>query len=229
MRRRAKGGDAVTRRAHGRAADDRRRRAAALALAVTAAAVLALRPGTALAQEPLEEPPMAESPRQFHLAVTAGALSWSEGDGPAVDGGALVGLDVERLLTSYASVRLAGAYGATSVTGTGGSADVNAAVFELTLTGRAALPSLRRTGIVPFAGVGIGSVVFDPEVAGLPTRSQNALSYGLGLEARPLPRIGFRAEWKHYTVKLENLFEPTDRTGSDRDADRFQASVFWTF
>lgn len=238
MRSRAEGGGAATRRphgravsrrGHGRAAGGRPRRAAGLALALTAAAALALRPGTAAAQEPPEEPPMAESPRQFHLAVTAGALTWSDGDGPAVDGGALLGLDVERLLTPYASVRLAGAHGSTTVTGPDGSADVNAAVFELTLAGRAALPALRRAGIVPFAGVGIGSVVFDPDVAGLPTRSQNALSYGLGLEARPLPRIGVRAEWKHYAVELENLFEPTDRTGSDRDADRFQASVFWTF
>lgn len=227
MRRRPERGGSADRREHRPAPGGLARRAVVLALAATA--TLATRPGTVLAQEPPEEPPMAESPRQFHLAVTAGALSWSDGDGPAVDGGALVGLDVERLLTPYASVRLAGAYGATSVTGPAGSADVNAAVFELTLTGRAAIPALRRAGIVPFAGVGIGSVVFDPEVAELPTRSQNAFSYGLGLEARPLPRIGVRAEWKHYDVELEDLFEPTDRTGSDRDADRFQASVFWTF
>lgn len=210
--------------------EDRTARGAArLAAAVAVILVAALRPGPVVGQEELDVPAMAESPRQFHLSATMGALSWSDGPGPAVDGSALFGLDVERLLTPYASVRLAGAHGSTSATGPDGTAGVNVVLFELGVTGRVAVSSLRRAGVVPFVSAGIGSIVFDPEAEDLTTRSQNALSYGAGVEARPMRRIGFRAEWKHYDARLENLFDPTDRTGSTRDADRFQASVFWTF
>lgn len=206
-----------------------------LAVAAAAGLIAALGPGPLGAQEEeLDVPAMAESPRQFHLGASVAALSWSNPDSPTavdpeVDGGALVGLDVERLLTRFASIRLAGAYGSTTVTAPGGSASVNTALFELSLHGRLALASLREVGVVPYAGVGIGSVVFDPEAQDLATNSQNTFSYGGGLEVQPLPRIGFRAEWKHHAVELENLFDPTDRTGRDRDADRFQASVFWAF
>ena len=205
------------------------RAAAALALALAALAPAASAAGQETEEE-LDVPPMAETPRQFRLSITGSGLTWDDDPGLSVDGTALFGIDVERLLTRFASVRLAGSYGSTSVTGPdGATASVNAGVAELSLAGRLALPSLRRAGVVPFAGVGVGSVVFDPELGDLPTRSQNTLVYGGGLEAQPFPRIGFRAEWKHYAAELENLFEPTDRTGSDRDGDRFQASVFWTF
>lgn len=202
----------------------------ALRLAAAAAVVLAaaLRPTAAVGQEELDVPAMAESPRQFHLGLTAGGMTWAD-DALAIDGTALFGLDVERLLARWASVRLAGAYGSTTVSGPERAVPVNAAVFEVGFTFRAALASLRRAHVVPFAAFSLGSVVFDPEAADLATRSQNALSYGAGVEFLPLPRIGFRAEWRRYEVEIENLFEPIDRTGTSRHGDRIQASIFWTF
>lgn len=221
-------------RGHGPRSGAVARRARRLAvLAAGLAVVLATGPLGAQEEE-LDVPAMAESPRQFHLGASVAVLSWSNPASPAttdpdVDGGALVGLDVERLLTRFASIRLSGAYGSTTVSAPAGSVDVNTALFELSLHGRLALSSLREVGVVPYAGLGIGSVVFDPVAEDLTTNSQNSLSYGGGLEVRALPRIGFRAEWKHHAVELENLFDPTDRTGRDRNADRFQASVYWTF
>lgn len=186
-------------------------------------------PGPSGPPDEPEAPAMAEAPRQFHLGLTASALSWSDAAGPTPDASGLVGVELERLLVRFASVRLGGAYGTSTVAGAPGAVDVNAALFEVGLTGRLDLGPMREAGVVPSAGLGIGSVVFDPVAADLPTRSQNAFFYGAGIEARPLPRIGVRAEWRRYRVEMENVFEPTDRTGSDRDADRFQASVFWTF
>lgn len=205
----------------------RGRRAALAAVALSLAAALAAPPATARAQG--EEGYLVDAPRPYRIGVTGSALLWEEAATRSPSDGSLWGLDVERTLFRYASVRLGAAYGTTTLENAGRSADADTYVLEVLVGPRLALPSLQEAGVVPFGTVGLGSVVHDPSPGGLVARSQNAFSWGGGVEWRFLPRLGLRAEWRSYTADLENVFDPVDRTGESRDADRFQATLHWSF
>lgn len=200
-------------------------------VAVLLAAAALLAPGAAVGQEgtDLEVPELADAPRQFRIGITGSALLWEEADVRAPEDVALWGVDVERILFRYASLRLDAAYGTGSVRDSAGTADVTTWLAELVVAARIAPPALERAGVIPFLAAGVGTVVHDPDAEGLPTASQNALSWGLGVQLRPFDRFGFRAEWRRYDVDLENLFDVVERSGISRSASRLQATAFWTF
>lgn len=206
---------------------------ALLALALAAAGAL-LPAGDVAAQEGEEgvgedEPILVEAPRPYRLSASASALLWQEAATRSPDDGSLWGLEVGRHVLRWAFVRLGGAFGTTTVTSGDRSADANTFLFEVIGGPRLALPELRRIGLVPFAAAGVGSVVHDPRPDGLVDRSQNAFAWGGGIEWSLRPELGVRAEWRRYSVDLQDIFSQVDRTGEGRDADRFQLSVFWAF
>lgn len=176
-----------------------------------------------------EAPAMAEAPHLFHLGPSASVLTWEETGGPAYDDATLWGLGVERLIASFLAVRLDGGYGRGEVTGGGRTLELNTYLAEIALAVRPPVPALARVGVAPYAVVGLGTVVHDPADEDLATASQNALSWGLGVDLKPLDRFGVRLEWRRHDVDLENLLDATDRTGTSRDADRFQLSLYWAF
>lgn len=202
-------------------------RAALAAVVVSLAAGLLVRPATARAQGP--EGYLVEAPRPYRIGVTGSALVWEDAATRSPSDGSLWGLDVERTLFRYASVRLGGAFGTTTLESVEQSADANTYLLEVMVGPRLALPTLLEAGVIPFGTVGLASIVHDPAPDGLLARSQNAFSWGAGVEWSFLPRLGLRAEWRSYAADLENVFDPADRTGQGRDADRFQATLHWSF
>lgn len=202
-------------------------RAALAAMVVSLAAALLVRPATARAQG--QEGYLVDAPRPYRIGVTGSALLWEDAATRSPSDGSLWGLDVERTLFRYASVRLGGAFGTTTLENAEQSADANTYVLEVMAGPRLALPTLLEAGVVPFGTVGLASIVHDPTPEGLIARSQNAFAWGAGVEWRFLPRLGLRAEWRSYAADLENIFDPADRTGQGRDADRFQATLHWSF
>lgn len=204
-----------------------------LALLLAAGGCL-LAAGSASAQEGEDggeddEPTLVEAPRAFRLSASGSALLWEEAPTRSPDDGSLWGLEVERLVLRWAFVRLGGAFGTSTIDGGDRSAEVNTYLFEVVGGPRLALRELRRIGVVPFAAAGVGSLVHDPRPDGLVDRSQNAFTWGVGVEWSLRPELGVRAEWRRYSVDLQDVFSQVDRTGEGRDADRFQLSVFWAF
>lgn len=208
--------------------------AGALLALVLAASGTLLAAGEATAQEGEDvdgedEPMLVEAPRPFRLSASGSALLWEDAATRSPADGSLWGLEVGRHVLRWAFVRLGGAFGTTTLNSGGRSADTNTYLVEVLGGPRLALPNLRRIGVVPFAAVGVGSVVHDPRPDGLVDRSQNAFTWGAGVEWSLRPELGARAEWRRYSVDLQDVFDRVDRTGEGRDADRFQLSVFWAF
>jgi opacity protein-like surface antigen len=204
-----------------------------LALVLAASGAL-LAAGEAAAQEEddaggEDEPILVEAPRPFRLSASASALLWEDAATRSPEDGSLWGLEVGRHVLRWAFVRLGGAFGTTTLSSGGRSADTNTYLFEVVGGPRLALRGLRRIGVVPFAAVGVGSVIHDPRPDGLVDRSQNAFTWGAGVGWTLRPELGVRAEWRRYSVDLQDVFNRIDRTGEGRDADRFQLSVFWAF
>lgn len=225
-----------------RRARSRRRAPAALAGAVALAIALAPGPLRAQRASPAPasdtmsadtsgpvEPEIAPAPLQFRLGLTGGALVWDQSRSRVPGDDAAWGIDVGRQLLRYLSVRLGVTYLPTRVEDPAGATDVHGYLLEVAAEPRLALPSLERIGIVPFGTIGAGSLVFDPRRSGLPTRSQNAFEVGGGLEGRIAPRFGARAEFRAYTASLQTLFDPTDRSGATRHAQRLMVSLYWAF
>lgn len=226
---RARPDDAGARRPSARG---RGSRAAAAVAAVLAAAALLLSPAAGTAQGDAggpAEPLLVEAPRPFSLGATGGALLWGEAATRSPEDGGLWGLEVQRRLVRWAWARVGAGFGTSTVTGDGRSVDVDSYLFEVSVGPRIALPALRRAGVVPFAGVTLGTLVHDPTRDGLTSRSQNAFAWGAGVAWSFHPRLGVRAEWRRYEVELEDLFAELDRTGATRDAHRIQATLYWTF
>jgi hypothetical protein len=173
-----------------------------------------------------ETPP---APHQFRIGPSAGALLWNGSAVRTPDDVATWGLQVERVLFRYLSVRFDASYLAERLREGGDSANIHGYLLELSAVPRLALGPLVRAGVVPFAEVGIGSLVFDPGPAGLPTRSQNSFALGAGVEVRLARRVGGRVQWRHYTVKLQSLFDAADLTSVSRRANRITAGLYWTF
>lgn len=173
------------------------------------------------------EPTMAEAPNQFRLSLSGAGLFWKDDPARSVSDGTLWGIDLERTVARYASLRLGGAVGSADLTVADRSSAVTSYLVELLAEGRLALPSLVRVGVVPLATVGVAGLTFDPEEDGVSTVSQNTFLFGGGVEVLPLPHLGARLEWRRYSVQLENPFEPVDRSGETRDADRLLVTLFW--
>lgn len=204
-------------------------------LALVLAATSALAPtGDAAGQQEgggaeEDEPILVEAPRPFRLSASASALLWEDAATRSPEDGSLWGLEVGRHVLRWAFVRLGGAFGTTTLSSGGRSADTNTYLVDVVGGPRLAFRDLRRIGVVPFAAVGVGSVVHDPRPDGLVDRSQNAFTWGAGVEWSLRPELGVRAEWRRYSVDLQDVFDRIDRTGEGRDADRFQVSVVWAF
>lgn len=195
---------------------------------IWAVLLLWLTPSLLAGQEgQVEEPAMAEAPRSFRIAATGGGFLWDDAETRVADDLGLAGLSVERDLASFVAVRLEGAFGSSTFLGPGAQTeDINTWVLDLVVTGR--VPGLVDP-VTPFVSGGLGTTIFDPEDPELVTRNQNSLQFGGGVDVQPFPRFGFRAEYRRYSVDVENLFDVLDRTGESREANRFTAAVFWTF
>ncbi|MBA2564585.1 MAG: hypothetical protein H0V09_04090 [Gemmatimonadetes bacterium] len=191
-------------------------------------------------QEPSENPPptagggetplvVPEKPsvHQYRVAGGLAAFAWDE-DVPA-DDGPVAGIDVERDLAPFLAVRAGLRYGTTEFralasvvddeTGedgasgelaTGEAVDTRLYLPELALLLQADLGPLRDTPLVPYAVLGFGSLITDPDREGLTTHSQNAFGYGLGARLRLGGRLGARGEVERYLLKLEDVLGESD-------------------
>ncbi|MFW6193804.1 MAG: hypothetical protein ACOC83_10000 [Gemmatimonadota bacterium] len=208
-----------------------------LLAALAALAALTAAPFAAGAQEEPGDPGMATAPAQFRAGVTGSRLMWSGGEPSAPDDGGLWGLELERLLVPAAAIRLEASHGTTTLVSSDDAVDARTFLLAITGVARLALDPLERVGLVPFGTLGVGSVVHDPDRDDLTTASQNTLTWGAGLEARPFGRtaasrlapLGLRVEWRRYQVELENVFDPVDLSSRTRHANRVSASLFWAF
>lgn len=198
---------------------------------------LAAAPVAVDAQEEPGDPGMATAPVQFRVGVTGSHLGWSGGGQTTPDDGGLWGLELERLLLPAAAIRLEASHGTTTLVSFDDAVDARTYLLGVTGVARLALDPLESVGLVPFGTLGVGSVVHDPDRDDLTTASQNTLTWGAGLEARPFARtaasrlapVGLRVEWRRYQVELENVFDPVDLTSRTRHANRVSASLFWAF
>jgi len=193
-------------------------------------APLAAQPSSDQDTASIAAPRMPEAPREFKLAATLGLLRWGEdAERAELDDGVLAGLEIERALADFLSLRASGAYGRTTVVGDGARLDLNQYVVELALLGRLAVGPLADAGVVPLAGVVGGSVIHDPTDADSRTRSQTALGFLAGAEIRIATRLGAHLDWRHLSVELEDVFEPQNRNAVSVGADRISAGLFWRF
>lgn len=187
------------------------------------------------AEAPAEAPDEAllvEAPFQFRVGPTAGALGWREPSGPGeqrIDDAPLWGLDVASVVGRWAGFRLGGAVGPTSISL--GEAEMDAVQYlaDVAVEGRLAVDPLAGRGVVPYVTAGVGTVVHDPSPDSLVSRSQSTFSWGAGVEARILDRIGARVEWRRVQAELQSAFDPVARSGSTRFADRWFLGAFWVF
>lgn len=181
----------------------------------------------AMGQEP---PTMPEAPKQFKLSGNIGALYWEEtADRGDIDSDLIGGLEIERLLLGFVAVRAGGAYGKTALTHGDTTTDLAQYVLDFSFLGRAAFDPLNELGLVPFVSLTFGAVIHDPSREDLITRSQTALGYGAGLELGLTSRIGVQAEWRHYSVNLQDALAPEDRESAKVGANRIVAGFFWRF
>lgn len=212
------------------------------ALAVAAALALAAGARGAVAQEApgeVSEPAMPEAPVQFRVAPSVSVLSWdgNAGAATALGDATLLGIDVESRLGRFVAFRFDVAYGKGDLTSSAGTVEANQFLLGLRAEGRLDVGPFRRFGVVPFATAGVGSLVHDPvpseidaggaEPTPLITKSQSTLGWGAGVDLDLLPRFGARLEWRRYDVELVTVFDPQDRSGVDRRADRLMATVYW--
>lgn len=207
--------------------------------------LLALGPAWAQAQEAPEpadpesgeivEPEMAKAPLQFRLSATVGSFFWGQKE-DVVDLGDPVtfGIDIESRVAPAVAFRFGGSYGRTAASNDSASVDVNQWEFNVAIVGRLAVSPFSNAGVVPFGLVAAGTIALDPRDDPpdpndkLVTRSQGAFSFGGGIDIEPPgTRWGGRVEYRHYSVSLEDPFNPVDRTGDTIGANLIMASVFW--
>lgn len=198
------------------------------AVAIALGLLLVAWPNPTQAQD---EPAMPEAPRQYKLGAWAGGQVWgSSGTFPStIEDHAVFGLEVERLLIRFASLRFGAGYASTSATDGETSIDLATYVFDFDLRGRLAFEPLRSAGITPIVLVSAGAVVHDPDGSDRRTRSQTALGAGGAVELDLAARIGAQAGWRHLWVNLENAFDPTSRESEQVEADRFTVGLYWRF
>lgn len=203
---------------------------------ILVAVLLVAAPGSALGQE-AAEPAMAAPPAQFRVGATAGVLAWPDGSDRAPDDRSLWGVELERLLLPQLSIRMDASYGTATIVSPDDAVGADAYLLEVTAVGRGTFATLERIGVIPFATLGLGSLVHDPDRDDLGTVSQNALTWGAGVEAPSLAvtgasrlaPLGVRLAWRRYQVELENVFDPLDRAGRTHHANRFSITAFWAF
>ncbi|HEY7530494.1 MAG TPA: outer membrane beta-barrel protein [Gemmatimonadota bacterium] len=170
---------------------------------------------------------------QYRLALGGGSFGWEDDAG--LDDGGFVQLDVERDVLTVLAFRAGLAYGTTEIaTATdveGNPIDpVDARLFlpEISALLQADVGPFRDGPFVPYAALGFGSLVTDPDVEGRNARSQNAFGYGVGARVSLPGRLGARGELRRHLVKLE------DPLGSTRESEsvyttRFGASLTYAF
>jgi opacity protein-like surface antigen len=218
------------------------RRPGILAAAALLSACLGVRPllgqdttrapgdGAPQDSEWVQPPRMPDAPRQFKLAAALSTQSWGNAAGRGeVDDSWLYGLDVERILIDFLSIRLSGAYGRGSIASASGNIDFNQYVIDLALLGRLAFEPLISAGVIPYVGVLGGSMVHDPVEGDLRTRSQTALGFGAGAEVRLTDRLGLHADWRHLFVELEDILSAESREAVQVEVERASVGLFWRF
>jgi hypothetical protein len=182
------------------------------------------------------EPEMAKAPLQFRLSGTVGAFLWGEQEDVVnLDNLVNFGIDIESRIVPAVAFRLGASYGSTTASDDTASIGVNQWEFNVQFVGRVAVAPFTRAGFVPFGMVGAGAISLDPRTDpdnpaddDLITRSQGAFSFGGGVDIEPgSGRWGGRVEYRHYSVSLEDPFNPVDRTSDTIGANLIMASIYW--
>jgi len=185
--------------------------------------------------EATDEPEMAKAPLQFRLSGTVGSFLWGQKEGVvSLDNLVNFGIDIESRVAPAVAFRLGGSYGRTTASDSTGSVNVNQWEFGVYAVGRVAVAPFTSAGVVPFGLVGAGTIALDPRDDPpdpndkLITRSQGAFSFGGGIDIEPAStRWGGRVEYRHYSMSLEDPFNPVDRSGDRIGANLIMASIFW--
>lgn len=215
--------------------------AAAVSVAAVAAALMA--PAAVAAQEATgdpgdapdaveEEAPLVDAPFQFRVGPTVGSVAWEESAAEGaqrLDDAVMWGLDVASVVGRYAGFRLGGAVGPLEMGSGGTEIDAVQYLVDVAVEGRLAVGPLHDAGVVPYVTVGGGAAIHDPEPDSLITRSQSTFTWGAGVEARILERLGARAEWRRVQSEIQPILEPTERSGRTRFAHRLFVGAYWVF
>lgn len=167
---------------------------------------------------------------EFALGVALGTLRWD--DAAPYDDLATVGLSLERRLGRYLGGRVGVTAGKAALPVESDEVDVWVMSFDLQVLVPADFGPFRRTGVVPYALAGVGTLVTNPtgEGAGeLPTRSQSQWGWGGGVRARVAQRWEARAEAASMKVRLA---DPVEAEAMDTETIhnlRMEGSVQWRF
>lgn len=198
------------------------------------AAVLAVGsvpPGLAQQAGAEGEAPMPEAPHQFKLGVWGAVQVWSSDAASLaeLDDQFAYGLEIERVVLSFLSLRVGGAYGTGEAVNDSASQGLNSWLFDLDLRGRLSFGPFGDGGLTPAVLVSVGAVVHDPDGPDLRTRSQTSLGLGLALAYDLTGRVGVGTEWRHLWINQEDVFDSTSRESEQIEADRFGVGLYWRF
>ena len=179
-----------------------------------------------------EEAPLLDAPFQFRVGPTVGSVAWAESSAQGaqrIDDALMWGLDVASVVGRYAGFRLGGSVGSLEMGAGDTEIDAIQYLVDVAVEGRLAVGPLHEAGVVPYVTVGGGAAIHDPAPDSLITRSQSTFTWGAGMEARILGRLGARAEWRRVQSEIQPILEPTDRSGTTRFAHRLFLGGYWVF
>lgn len=203
--------------------------------------VLTVVPGVLAQDEPQMPPPsVGEEPpppggmvgpvRQFSLEFGVAGMRWDE-VAPYEDTG-LFEVAIERQLWRGIRGRASFALGKSAFLAT--EEPVDAWLYSIDLQGLFGLDfgPFRAAGVVPYALVGLGSLVTAPSGAGsedMVTQAQSRVSYGGGVGVRITSRWEASFEVQGASVRLADPFDATSRETVTVQNLRWEGKVGWVF
>jgi len=173
---------------------------------------------------------MPEAPELFRVGAVGHWVAWPTADEgvTGVDDHAAAGVELEAVVSRWLGFRLGMTLAGTELRSSSGDrVDARHVVVELLAAPRLALDPLRRIEVTPWAEVGVGSLVHDPDDGSLVTRNQNALVLGGGVDWDVASRLGVRAGWRRTRVELADAFDTEDRSSTGVWTDRVILLLYW--
>lgn len=173
---------------------------------------------------------MPTAPELFRVGVTGARLDWPSAGGErnVVDDHLAAGIEIEAVVTRWLGFRLGVTFGGTEIRSPSAEGtDVRHVLVEVMAAPRLAIDRLRDEGVTPWAEVGLGTLVHDPDDDALVSRNQNALVFGAGVDWDALGPLGVRAGWRRTRLELADVFDPEDRGSTEVWTSRVVVGAYW--